>query len=77
LKSDNVGLLGFSTIQKFTVWMLAYGMLEGTRDDYLRMAGSTAIGCTYMFCIEIIKVFEKKLHAHTQCRRHGSNHGTK
>jgi hypothetical protein len=61
LKRDAVGELGFSTIQTCTVAlrMLAYGIAGDARDDYLRMAESTAIDCMYRFCMAIVAVFGK------------------
>ncbi|KAK1633051.1 hypothetical protein QYE76_007366 [Lolium multiflorum] len=52
LKHDDVGIVGFSSIQKCTtaMSMFAYGAPADTQDDYLRMSESTTIECMYKFC---------------------------
>ncbi|KAK1618171.1 hypothetical protein QYE76_023688 [Lolium multiflorum] len=60
VKLDDVGVVGFSSIQKCTsaMRMLAYGALRYT-DDYLRMSESTAIECMYKFCRAVVGKFGK------------------
>jgi hypothetical protein len=51
-KKDCTGMVVFSSLQKCTtaLRMLAYGAPGDARDDYIRMAESTAIECMSRFC---------------------------
>jgi len=58
-RRDAAKKLGLSSLQKITaaIRILAYGMSGDICDDYLKLAGSTAIKCMKDFCIAVIEIF--------------------
>ena len=59
LKKDVVGMIGFSGYQKCTaaLWMLAYGTIADSWDEYLRMSGSTCGDAMVRFATSMVEVF--------------------
>lgn len=58
-RRDAANKIGLSSLQKITaaIRILAYGMSGDICDDYLKLAGSTAIKCMKDFCIVVIDIF--------------------
>jgi hypothetical protein len=58
-KKDCTNMVGFFSLQKCTaaLRMLAYGAPGDSRDDYIRMAESTAMECMSRFCRPVVSVF--------------------
>jgi hypothetical protein len=56
---DTVGRIGFSSYQKCTaaLRMLAYGMTDDSRDEYLRKSESTCRDVMVRFATAVVEVF--------------------
>ncbi|XP_075507568.1 uncharacterized protein LOC142544399 [Primulina tabacum] len=61
-RSDSVGCLGLSTIQKTTAALriLAYALPADATDEYIKIGESTAIQCMQRFCRAVVEVFAEQ-----------------
>ncbi|XP_075499908.1 uncharacterized protein LOC142538477 [Primulina tabacum] len=61
-RSDSVGRLGLSTIQKTTVALriLAYALPADATDEYIKIGESTAIQCMQRFCRAVVEFFAER-----------------
>ncbi|XP_075475817.1 uncharacterized protein LOC142512858 [Primulina tabacum] len=61
-RSDSVGRLGLSTIQKTTVALriLAYALPADATDEYIKIGESTSIQCMQRFCRAVVEVFAER-----------------
>ncbi|XP_047314080.1 putative nuclease HARBI1 [Impatiens glandulifera] len=61
-RSDNIGRLGLSPIQKITsvFRMLAYGVPADATDEYIKIGESTAIESMKRFCRAVVEIFGER-----------------
>jgi hypothetical protein len=57
-------MVSFFSLYKCTtaLRMLVYGAPGDAHDDYIRMAESMTMVCTYRFCRTVVAVFDQILH---------------